>query len=224
MQEHALPPASERDPGFLSTELANSVTHFVGLLFSVACLTLMVVISALYNGPTHVVASSVYGATLVFLYLASTLYHLARTPRAKQVLRVIDHSAIYLLIAGTYTPFTLITLRGAWGWSLFGVVWGLALFGVVFKLLFTGRFGVVSVLIYLGMGWMSVITLKPLLANLPMGGFAWLLAGGLCYTGGVAFYAWESLKHHHAIWHLFVMAGSTCHFFAIMFYVLRPGA
>lgn len=216
--------AQDAHPGFLSTELANTLTHGAGLLFSVACLTLMVVWTSLNNGPRAIVACSVYGATLVLLYLASTLYHSARNPKARRALRAFDHASIYLLIAGTYTPFTLITLNNAWGWSIFGVVWGLAVLGVIFKLFYTGRYRAISLGIYLGMGWLSLIIIQPLLATLPVGGIWWLLAGGLCYTGGVGFYLWHSFKFHHAIWHLFVMAGSTCHFFAVMFYVLPTAA
>lgn len=207
-------------PGFLSTELTNTITHGVGLLFSVAGLTLLVVFASLRGTATHIVSVSIYGATLVLLYLASTLYHGTRHPRAKRVMQIIDHAAIYLLIAGTYTPFALVPLHGAWGWSIFGVVWGLALLGIVYKILFIGRFKLFAIMVYLGMGWLSLIIIKPLLAVAPVGAVWWLLAGGLCYSAGLIFYRWTSLKHHHAIWHLFVMAGSTCHFFAVMFYVI----
>jgi hemolysin III len=206
--------------GFLSTELINGVTHGVGLLLSIAGLVVLVVLAASRGGARHVVACSVYGTTLIILYLASTLYHSVTAPRVKEVLRLVDHIAIYLLIAGTYTPFTLLTLRGGWGWSLFGVIWGLALVGSVFKILFIGRFPKSSVVVYLLMGWLAVVGLKPLLAALPLGGLAWLLAGGMAYTVGVVFYAWESMPHNHAVWHVFVMLGSACHFFAVMLYAL----
>jgi len=216
-------PTDDRAPiGFLNTELINGVTHGVGFLLSIAGLVVLVVLAASRGGARHVVACSVYGSTLILLYLASTLYHSVTAPRAKLVLRLIDHIAIYLLIAGTYTPFTLLTLRGGWGWSLFGVIWGLAIAGSVFKILFIGRFRKTSVVIYLLMGWLVVVGLKPLLATLPLGGFVWLMAGGAAYTLGVVFYAWKSLPHHHAIWHVFVMLGSTCHFFAVMLYTLPP--
>jgi hemolysin III len=200
----------------------NGVTHGVGFLLSIAGLVVLVVLAASRGGARHVVACSVYGATLIILYLASTLYHSVSAPRAKPVLRLIDHIAIYLLIAGTYTPFTLLTLRGSWGWSLFGVIWGLALLGSVLKILFIGRFPKVSVAVYLMMGWLVVVALKPLLASLPTGGFLLVMAGGAAYTVGLVFYAWESLPHHHAIWHVFVMLGSTFHFFAILLYTLPP--
>ncbi len=216
-------PTDDRAPiGFLNTELINGVTHGVGFLLSIAGLVVLVVLAASRGGARHVVACSVYGSTLILLYLASTLYHSVTAPRAKQVLRLIDHIAIYLLIAGTYTPFMLLTLRGGWGWSLFGVIWGLAIVGSVFKILFIGRFRKTSVVIYLLMGWLVVVGLKPLLASLPLAGFVWLMAGGAAYTLGVVFYAWKSLPHHHAIWHVFVMLGSTCHFFAVMLHTLPP--
>jgi hemolysin III len=216
-------PTDDRAPiGFLNTELINGVTHGVGFLLSIAGLVVLVVLAASRGGARHVVACSVYGSTLTLLYLASTLYHSVTAPRAKQVLRLIDHIAIYLLIAGTYTPFTLLTLRGGWGWSLFGVIWGLAIVGSVLKILFIGRFRKTSVVIYLLMGWLLMVGLKPLLASLPLAGFVWLMAGGAAYTLGVVFYAWKSLPHHHAIWHVFVMLGSTCHFFAVMLHTLPP--
>lgn len=211
------------EPGFLSTELANTVTHAVGCAASVAGLALLVVMSSLRGGARNIVACSVYGVTLVLLYLASTLYHATLNRRARKVLQVIDHAAIYLLIAGTYTPFALITLAGGWGWVVFGVIWGLAIIGIVQESIFIGRHHVLSLILYLAMGWMSLFLIKPLLANLPPLGLFWLVAGGVAYTTGVIFYVWTRFPNHHAIWHLFVMAGSTCHFFAIMFYVL-PGS
>jgi len=214
----------ERSPavGFLTTELINGVTHGVGFLLSIVGLVVLVALASSRGGARHVVACSVYGATLITLYLASTLYHSVTTPRAKVVLRLLDHIAIYLLIAGTYTPFTLLTLGGGWGWSLFGTIWAMALVGAVFKILFMGRFEKASVAFYLMMGWLVIVGLKPLVAALPAGGLAWLFAGGAAYTLGVVFYAWESLPHNHAVWHVFVMLGSACHFFAVMFYALPP--
>jgi hemolysin III len=208
--------------GFLSTELMNGVTHGVGFLLSIAGLVVLVVLATSRGGARHIVACSIYGSTLIILYLASTLYHSVSAPRAKPVLRLLDHIAIYLLIAGTYTPFTLLTLRGGWGWSLFGVIWGLALLGSAFKILFIGRFPKVSVVIYLAMGWMALVAVKPMLAALPTGGLWLILAGGAAYTVGVVFYAWESIPHHHAIWHVFVMLGSASHFFAVILYTLPP--
>jgi len=204
----------------LAEEIANSVTHGIGLLLALAALSVMVVFAALRGTAWHVVACSIYGTTLVLLFTASTLYHSLPWPRVKAVLKIIDHSAIYLVIAGTYTPFLLVPLRGPWGWSLFGVIWGLALAGIVFKIFYTGRFKLLSTLIYIGMGWIVVIAIRPLYVNLPMGGLLWLLAGGLFYTGGAIFYMKRSIPFNHAIWHAFVLAGSLCHFISIMFFVI----
>ena len=201
-------------------ELANSLTHGLGLALSVAGLAVLVVLAALRGTAWHIATCAVYGASLVVLYAASTLYHSVRGPRVKRILKIVDHSAIYLLIAGTYTPFTLVILRGAWGWSLFGVVWGLALLGILWKIWFVDRFTIVSTTVYLMMGWLAVIAVKPLFALVPGGGIALILAGGICYTIGVGFFAWRRLPYHHAVWHLFVLAGSTCHFLAVLLYVI----
>ena len=163
---------------------------------------------------------SIYGSTLILLYLASTFYHSIQSPRAKKTFRVLDHSAIFLLIAGTYTPFTLVNLRGAWGWTLFGLVWGLAIGGIILKVFFVGRFRILSVCLYIGMGWLVLIAFKPRLSVIPVNGIIWLGIGGLAYTFGVIFYAFKQIPFNHAIWHLFVLAGSVCHFFSIFFYVL----
>lgn len=218
-------PTIEQPGGLLSTELANGITHGVGFILSQLALVVLVVMAVTRGSTQHVVACSIYGATLVLLYLASTLYHSVRAPRAKRVLRLIDHISIYLLIAGTYTPFTLVTLRGGWGWTLFGLIWGLAVIGTVFKLCVPpGRWEAVSIMLYLVMGWLAIVALKPLHAALATSGLIWMLAGGIAYTLGVVFYFWVSIRHHHAIWHVFVMLGSACHFFAVMFHVLpSPG-
>ncbi len=201
-------------------EIANSITHGIGAALSIAALSILVVFAGLRGDAWRVVSFSIYGATLVLLYLASTFYHVFSNPRVKRVFHVFDHSAIFLLIAGSYTPFCLVTIRGGWGWSLFGVVWGIAIFGIVFKAFSTGRYNVVSTVLYIAMGWIAVIAIKPLVSQLPPGAFAWILLGGLSYTAGVIFYAWERLPYGHAIWHLFVLGGSTLHFFAVLFYVL----
>jgi hemolysin III len=203
-------------------ELANTCTHGGGLVASVAGLVVLVVQAARWGTAWHVVGAAVFGATLVILYAASTLYHAVRGEDHKRLLRKFDHAAIFLLIAGTYTPFLLVTLRGAWGWSLFGVIWGLALTGVVLKFRFAGRFRVASTLIYVGMGWLVLVAIKPLVAALPAPGLRLLIAGGLCYTGGAVFYLWKRLPYHHAAWHLFVLAGSACHWAAVFLAVL-PG-
>ncbi len=201
-------------------EIANSITHGIGAALSIAALSILVVFAGLRGDAWRVVSFSIYGSTLVLLYLASTFYHVFSNPRVKRVFHVFDHSAIFLLIAGSYTPFCLVTIRGGWGWSLFGVVWGIAIFGIVFKAFSTGRYNFVSTALYIAMGWIAVIAIKPLVAQLPPGAFAWILLGGLSYTLGVIFYAWERLPYGHAIWHLFVLGGSTLHFFAVLFYVL----
>lgn len=205
-------------------ELANRLTHGLGAACSVAGLVLMVVFSARYGDAWLVVSTAIFGTTLVLLYGSSTLYHSIRRDRHKVLLQKFDHAAIFLLIAGTYTPFMLVTLRGPWGWSLFGVVWGLAIAGVTLKFWFAGRFNLVSTLIYIGMGWLVMIAIKPLMAALPAGGLRLLVAGGLCYTGGAVFYLWHRLPYNHAIWHLFVLGGSVCHWAAVFFYVVPSGA
>ncbi|MFI5176690.1 MAG: hemolysin III family protein [Terriglobia bacterium] len=203
-----------------SEDVASVLTHGIGLMLSVAGLCVLVALSVLYGTRLHVLSCGLYGVTLVSLYAASTLYHSFQSPRVKHVLKIIDHCSIYLLIAGTYTPFTLVLLHGGWGWTLFGLVWGLSVFGIVFKILFVNRFKVTSVSIYLLMGWMAVVAIKPMLALVPTGGVRLLFAGGLIYTAGILFYVWKKIPYNHAIWHLFVLAGSACHYFAVMFYVL----
>jgi hemolysin III len=203
----------------LGEEIASSITHGVGAALSVAALVVMVVVAALRGTASHVVGCAIFGSSLILLYLASTLYHALPNGRAKRVFRILDHSTIYVLIAGSYTPFTLVTLRGAWGWWIFGAVWTMAVLGIVFKCFLTGRLNVLSTAAYVAMGWIAVVAVRPLLRALPWHGFLWLLAGGLFYTLGVAFFAWR-WKFAHFVWHLFVLAGSICHFFAVYWYVL----
>jgi hemolysin III len=204
-------------------ELANAITHGIGVVLSVAALVLLVTFASRYGDAWGVTSGAIFGTALVALYSASTVYHSLRSERAKRFCRKLDHASIFLLIAGTYTPFMLVSLRGPWGWSLFGVVWGLCITGMILKFFLAGRFRVVSTLIYILTGWLIMIAIKPLVAALPAGGVWLLAAGGLCYTGGTVFYLWKSLRYHHAIWHLFVLAGSICHFFSVFKYVL-PGA
>ena len=201
-------------------EIANSVTHGIGVGLSIAALSVLVTFAGLFGDAWRVVSFSIYGATLILLYLASTFYHSFQSPRVKEIFRVLDHSAIFLLIAGTYTPFTLVNLRGGWGWTLFGLIWGLAICGILLEVFFMDRFKPLSMAIYVGMGWLVILALKPLLAAVPMGGMIWLGIGGLTYTLGVIFYLWNRIPFNHAIWHLFVLGGSVCHFFCILFYVL----
>ena len=198
-------------------ETANSVSHGVGFVAALA-VTPFLVIRAIPDGAGSVVGVSIFAATMLVLYLASTLYHAVPRTRAKRVLRIIDHGAIFLLIAGSYTPFTLGVLRGGWGWSLFGAIWGLALAGLMFRAIVGFRHPVVSTVIYLAMGWLVVIALKPLIERVPLEGLLWLAAGGLAYTGGVAFYAASRVRYAHFVWHLCVLAGTTCHCIAIMGY------
>ncbi len=201
-------------------EIANWATHLAATLFSVSALVLMVVYSARYGDAYHVVSSAVYGATLILLFGASTLYHMVPVSRAKKVLQKLDHAMIYLLIAGTYTPYTLVILKGVWGWSIFGVVWGVALTGILIDVAMTKRLGWLSVSLYLSLGWLMLIAAKPLLGSLAGNGVVLLLAGGMLYSFGVIFYVWKTLPFQHAIWHVFVIAGSLCHFFSIYFYVI----
>src|ERR1019366_4008686 len=202
----------------LDEEIANSITHGIGAALSIAGLVAIAAVAALDRSAWRTVACAIYGTSLVLPYTSSTIYHALANNRAKRVFKILDHSSIYLLIAGTYTPFTLITLRGPWGWTLFGVIWGLCVCGILFKSLWIGRLKVASTVVYVLMGWCAVVAIRPLLAALSWTGFAWLLAGGLCYTAGVAFYV-NSRRFAHSVWHLFVMAGSFCQYWAIFRYV-----
>ena len=201
-------------------ELASSIVHGLGIVLSIAGLAALVAVSVRYGDAGDVIASAVYGATLVLLYTASTLYHAVPVPAAKPVLRTLDHIAIYLLIAGTYTPFTLIALPGRWGWSLFAAVWTLAVIGSVLELGWFRRYRRLSVLLYVGMGWIGMVAFRPLLAHLQLGGMALLIAGGVAYTLGVPFYLWRKLPYHHSVWHGFVLAGSVRHYLAVLLYVI----
>lgn len=201
-------------------EFANSLTHGLGTALAIAALVVMVVLAAMKGTARHVVGVSVFGACLVVLYATSTVYHALRDPRVKSLFHILDHAAIFLLIAGTYTPYCLATLRGTWGWSLFGVVWGLAALGVALKAIFGPRLRWLSTLVYIAMGWIVLVALGPLGKSLPMGGIVTLFGGGVFYTAGVIFYAWKRLLYHHAIWHLFVILGSACHVVSVLFYVI----
>jgi hemolysin III len=200
-------------------EIANSISHGLGVVLSLGALSVITVFAALRGTAWHVVSCVIYGVTLVLLYLASTLYHALPGERLKKVFKAIDHASIYLLIAGTYTPFLLVPLRGPWGWSLFGVIWGVALGGVIFKVFFAGRFKGLSLALYLSLGWMALIALRPLVQALSRAGLIWLVIGGLCYTLGVGFYILPR-RYAHAIWHLFVLAGSAAHFTGVMVSVI----
>ncbi len=207
-------------PYSLIEELFNTITHGAGMVLSIAALVLLIVFSSIYGSTGHIVSCTIFGVTLILLYTASTLYHSIQKPRVKRIFKIFDHSCIYLLIAGTYTPFLLVTLRGVLGWAMFGVIWLLAVSGVVLKVFFVHRFKIISTIAYVLMGWIIVFAIKPLADSLPYGGLVWLVTGGLAYTLGVVFYVWKKLPFHHAIWHLFVLAGSACHFMAVIFYVI----
>jgi hemolysin III len=200
-------------------ERFNAYTHLVGALLALAGAVVLIVLGAMKQDVWKIVSFAIYGASLVILYSASTLYHSTRG-RLKAFFRKLDHTAIYLLIAGSYTPFTLVTLRGPWGWWLFGVIWGLALLGILQEFWLGKRTRVLSLVIYVLMGWIALVAVMPLVDTLSLAGFAWLAAGGLAYTAGIVFYVYdERFTHWHGIWHLFVIAGSALHYCAILFYV-----
>jgi hemolysin III len=203
-----------------SGERLNSATHLIGAVLSVAAMSVLMTMASLQNDAWKLVSFAVYGLTLVFLYSCSTIYHSVRNPRAKSLLQKLDHNAIYLLIAGSYTPFCLVTLRGPWGWTLFATGWGLALIGIVQELTLGQRTRRLSMTIYLLMGWMVIVAIEPLLNALPLGGLIWLAAGGLVYSLGIYFYLNDTrVRHFHGVWHLFVLAGSACHFICVLLYV-----
>jgi hemolysin III len=203
----------------LGEELANSITHGLALVASLAALPVLVLAASGRDDPLQLVGVTVFGAALVLLYSASTLYHAIPASGAKQVLRVVDHGAIYLLIAGTYTPFTLGALRGPVGWTLLATIWALALLGILAKWVYRFRYPRLSTALYVGMGWLILLAARPLVTHVSLAGLAWLLAGGLCYTAGVAFYWWDGrIRYGHAVWHGFVAAGSTCHFCAVLWH------
>ncbi len=199
-------------------EIANSVSHGLGLLAGLAAFPVLVVVAQQRGTTAGIVGSSVFAATVVLLYLSSTLFHAVTNARAKRVLQVLDHSAIYLLIAGTYTPFTLGVLRGPWGWTLFGLVWGIAAIGTLLKAVGGVRYNGLSTLAYVAMGWLILIAADPAWHLVPKWGLAWLLAGGIAYTAGAAFFMAERIKYFHFVWHLFVVAGTACHFVAVLRY------
>jgi hemolysin III len=201
-------------------ERTNIISHAIGLVLSCIALLLMLVRAGRSGEVLPIVSAAIFGISLIALYTASTLYHSARDPKVRSRLRINDHATIYILIAGTYTPFTLITLHGWIGWTIFGISWGMALTGVILKLFFTGKYHLLSTLMYVCMGWIIIFAIKPLINNLPSAGVTWLFAGGVAYTTGAVLYSIEKLHFNHAIFHLFVLLGSACHFVAVYFYVL----
>ena len=204
----------------IEDEIANGVTHGIGLMMAFGGLCSLIVLTTARGNIWHIVGCTVFGISLVVLYSASTMYHFVQDPEWKEFLRKVDHVAIYLLIAGTYTPFTLVSLHGAWSWILFGIVWSLAIFGIVAKITWGDRYQWVSLAAYLGLGWSALIAARPIFESIPMAGLGWLLAGGLSYTFGVFFFALDRIKYFHAIWHIFVIMGSVFHFCAVIFYVV----
>ena len=201
-------------------EMTNIISHAIGLVLSIVALLLMLIRASESGNTLHIVSAAIFGISLIALYAASTLYHSAKDPKVRNRLRVNDHATIYILIAGTYTPFTLITLNGWVGWTIFGVSWGMAVAGVVLKLFFTGKYNVLSTLMYVFMGWIIIFAVKPLINSLSSEGLFWLVAGGVAYTTGAVIYSIKKIKFNHAIFHLFVLLGSTCHFISVYFYVL----
>lgn len=204
----------------IGEEIANAVIHGIGALLSIAALVLLIVFSAINKQPWSIMSSIIYGSSLIILYLSSTLYHSFQNQKVKDLFEIFDHCAIYILIAGTYTPFTLITLKDKSGWILFSIVWALAAVGIVFKIFFVKKFRILSTFLYIAMGWLVVFAMEPLVANLDPWGIFWLVVGGVLYTLGTIFYIWRKIPYHHALWHLIVLAGSICHFFSVFFYVI----
>jgi hemolysin III len=215
-REHGLRPQSRGE------EIANSISHGVGFLASLVGAPFLIVATVREGSTWNVVGASIFVASMLMLYLSSTLYHALPQERVKRVFWVFDHGSIYLLIAGTYTPFTLGVLRGGWGWTLFGLVWGMAVLGITLKASGRLRRPIVSTLLYLGMAWLIVIAVRPLWQHVQLPGLLWLAAGGLFYTGGVGFYVAKRVRYSHLVWHFFVLAGTACHYFAILWYASNP--
>jgi hemolysin III len=201
-------------------EIANSITHGIGALLSISALVILIVYSSLYGTAWHVVSFTIFGVTMFILYMSSTLLHSFPEGKAKDIFEIFDHSSIYFFIAGTYTPFLLVVIKGTLGWTLFGIVWGLAIAGTVFKCFFVKKYLFTSTALYVVMGWLIVFAWKPLVNNLSPQGMIYLVIGGALYTLGAIFYVWRGFKYHHAVWHLFVIAASAAHFFCVLFYVL----
>jgi hemolysin III len=201
-------------------EKYNIISHAVGILLSIVASVFLVKRAILYGDISHIFSFSLFGVSLIILYASSTFYHSVEKPELRIKLRVIDHASIFILIAGTYTPFTLITLKGTTGWVIFCISWGLALTGIIFKLFFIGKYSIFSTIMYILMGWVIVFAIKPLIHNLPLKGVIWLFSGGISYTIGAILYSFKMIKLNHAIFHIFVLIGSFCHFMSVFFYVL----
>ena len=201
-------------------EKINIISHAIGFILSIVAFIFLVIHANLHGNVWHIVSFSIFGASLITLYAASTFYHSAKKSELRNRLNIIDHASIYILIAGTYTPFTLVTLKGTIGWVIFGTTWGLALTGIILKLFFTGKYNLISTIMYVLMGWVIVFAIKPLINNLPLEGLIWLLVGGISYTIGAILYSIKKIKFNHAIFHMFVLSGSFCQFMSVFFYVL----
>jgi hemolysin III len=201
-------------------EKINIISHATGFILSIVAFVLLVTHANLHGDVWHIVSFSIFGASLIILYAASTFYHSAKKSKSRNRLKIIDHASIYVLIAGTYTPFTLVILKGTIGWVIFGTSWGLALTGITLKLFFTGKYNIISTIMYVLMGWVIVFAIKPLINNLPLEGLLWLIAGGIFYTIGAILYSIKKIKFNHAIFHMLVLMGSFCHFMSVFFYVL----
>ncbi|UCD98692.1 MAG: hemolysin III family protein [Chloroflexota bacterium] len=206
-------------PFSIGEEIFHSITHGIGSALSIAGLTLLLVLAILRGDVYQIISFAIFGSSLVILYLSSTLYHGIQEPKTKRIFKIFDHSSIYLVIAGTYTPFLLVALRDTAGWILLAIVWFIAITGITLKILFIERFQVLSVISYLLMGWLCVFIFQEMLANIPLGGIIWLAAGGMFYTIGVIFYALQRIPYMHTVWHFFVLGGSICHYFAVLFYL-----
>jgi len=204
-------------------ETLNVITHAIGFVLSIAALVLLLVSAAKYGTAKHITSFAIFGSSLIVLYAASTLYHYAKNPKIRHKLNILDHSAIYVLIAGTYTPFCLLVLKGWVGWTIFGVSWGLALIGIIFKIFYIGKYDKISTIAYVLMGWVIVFAIKPLIESFPTAGLIWLFAGGLAYSIGAFFYSYKGVRFNHAIFHVFVLLGSFCHFMAVFLYILPQG-
>ncbi|MEC5423941.1 hemolysin III family protein [Virgibacillus sp. C22-A2] len=201
-------------------EIANAITHGIGAVLSIAGLVVLIVYSSLYGNAWHVVSFTIFGSTMVILYLSSTMVHALPQGKAKDLFEIFDHASIYLFIAGTYTPFTFIIIQGALGWTMFGIIWGLAIAGTVFKAYFVKKYLFTSTILYIAMGWMVTMGWNQIVENLNINGLILFVIGGVCYTFGAIFYVWRGFKYHHAVWHLFVIAGTTAHFFCVLLFLL----
>ena len=201
-------------------EKINIISHAIGIILGIVAVVLLITRASLHGDVWHIVSFSIFGASLIILFAASTFYHSAKKPELRNRLKIFDHASIYVLIAGTYTPFALVILKGTIGWVIFGTSWGLALTGIILKLFFTGKYNLISTIMYVLMGWIIVFAIKPLINNLPFEGFLWLLVGGISYTIGAIIYSIKKIKFNHAIFHIFVLIGGFCHFVSVFFYVL----